>query len=60
MTAAGVLVVGYGNSLRGDDGVGWPPPPGSRAPGSWPATQLVPELAEDVSRASLSGAGATR
>ena len=23
MTAAGVLVVGYGNSLRGDDGVGW-------------------------------------
>jgi Ni,Fe-hydrogenase maturation factor len=23
VTGAGVLVVGYGNSLRGDDGVGW-------------------------------------
>ena len=23
MTAAGVLVVGYGNPLRGDDGAGW-------------------------------------
>ena len=59
MTAAGVLVVGYGNSLRGDDGIGWhaagllatdPRLAGVRVMAQH---QLVPELAEDVSRASL-------
>jgi hydrogenase maturation protease len=59
MTAAGVLVVGYGNSLRGDDGIGWhaagllatdPRLAGVRV---LARHQLVPELAEDVSRASL-------
>jgi hydrogenase maturation protease len=59
MNAAGVLVVGYGNSLRGDDGIGWhaagllatdPRLAGVRV---LVQHQLVPELAEDVSRASL-------
>jgi hydrogenase maturation protease len=59
VTAAGVLVVGYGNSLRGDDGVGWhaarllaadPRLGGARV---LARHQLVPELATDVSRASL-------
>ena len=59
MTAAGVLVVGYGNSLRTDDGVGW------HAAGLLAADprlagaqvlarhQLTPELATDIGRASL-------
>jgi hydrogenase maturation protease len=59
VSAAGVLVVGYGNSLRSDDGVGWhaarllatdPRLEGARVLGHH---QLAPELAEDVSRASL-------
>ena len=59
MTAAGVLVVGYGNPLRGDDGVGWhaakllatdPRLDGARVLAHH---QLTPELAADVSRASL-------
>ena len=59
MTAAGVLVVGYGNSLRSDDRIGWhaagllatdPRLAGVRVMAQH---QLVPELAEDVSRASL-------
>jgi hydrogenase maturation protease len=59
VTAAGVLVVGYGNSLRTDDGIGWhaagllagdPRLAGARVLAQY---QLVPELAEDVSRASL-------
>jgi hydrogenase maturation protease len=59
VSAAGVLVVGYGNSLRSDDGVGWhaarllatdPRLEGARVLGHH---QLVPELAVDVSRASL-------
>ena len=59
MTDAGVLVVGYGNSLRGDDGIGWhaagllatdPRLAGARV---LAYHQLVPELAVDVSRASL-------
>jgi hydrogenase maturation protease len=56
---AGVLVVGYGNPLRGDDGIGWH---AARLLATHPRLgdarllvqrQLVPELAADVSRASL-------
>ena len=59
MTGAGVLVVGYGNPLRGDDGIGWH---AARLLATDPRLadarvlaqhQLVPELAVDVSRASL-------
>jgi hydrogenase maturation protease len=59
VTDAGVLVVGYGNSLRGDDGVGWhaasllatdPRLAGAQVLAQH---QLLPELAVDVSRASL-------
>ena len=59
MTPAGVLVVGYGNSLRGDDGIGWhaagllvtdPRLAGARVLAQH---QLVPELAADISQASL-------
>ena len=59
MTPAGVLVVGYGNPLRGDDGIGWhaagllaadPRLAGARV---LARHQLVPELAEEVSRAAL-------
>ena len=59
MTGAGVLVVGYGNPLRGDDGIGWhaarrladdPRLAGARV---LACHQLAPELAEDVSQASL-------
>jgi hydrogenase maturation protease len=55
----GVLVVGYGNSLRGDDGLGWhaaallardPRLAGAEV---LARHQLTPELAEDVSRAAL-------
>jgi hydrogenase maturation protease len=59
MTAAGVLVVGYGNPLRGDDGVGWHAAKllatDQRLAGARVLAQhqLVPELAVDVSRASL-------
>jgi hydrogenase maturation protease len=54
-----VLVIGYGNPLRGDDGAGWraaelladdPRAAGARV---LACHQLTPELAEDVSRASL-------
>ena len=59
MTPTGVLVVGYGNPLRGDDGVGWhaaerladdPRLDGARVLAHH---QLAPERAEDISRASL-------
>jgi hydrogenase maturation protease len=59
VTAAGVLVVGYGNSLRSDDGVGWhaarllagdPRLAGARV---LARHQLLPELAVDVATASL-------
>jgi hydrogenase maturation protease len=59
VTAAGVLVVGYGNPLRGDDGIGWhaarllaadPRLAGARVLAHH---QLTPELATDVSQASL-------
>ncbi len=53
------LVVGYGNSLRGDDGLGWhaagrlaldPRMAGAEV---LARHQLTPELAEEVSRAAL-------
>jgi hydrogenase maturation protease len=59
VTTAGVLVIGYGNPLRGDDGAGWhaadllaadPRLTGARV---LARHQLVPELAVDVGRASL-------
>ena len=57
--AAGVLVVGYGNVLRGDDGLGprivellAQDPRFARAT-LVPAHQLAPELALDMSAASL-------
>lgn len=59
MTLRRVLVVGYGNPLRGDDGIGWhaaellatdPRLDGARVLAHH---QLAPELAEDISRASL-------
>ena len=59
MTDAGVLIVGYGNPLRSDDGIGWhaarllatdPRLDGARVLAQH---QLAPELAEDVSQASL-------
>jgi hydrogenase maturation protease len=59
VSGAGVLVVGYGNPLRGDDGVGWhaarllagdPRLDGARV---LTHHQLAPELAEEISRASL-------
>jgi hydrogenase maturation protease len=59
VTPAGVLVVGYGNPLRSDDGIGWhaagllatdPRLAGARV---LTQHQLAPELATDVSRASL-------
>ncbi len=55
----GVLVIGYGNVLRSDDGVGWhvadrlsedPRIPGAAL---LRVQQLTPELALDVSRASM-------
>jgi hydrogenase maturation protease len=57
--AAGVLVIGYGNPLRSDDGVG--PAVAERLAGDprlagavvLAVHQLTPELAVDVSRASL-------
>jgi hydrogenase maturation protease len=55
----GVLVIGYGNALRGDDGVGWQV--AARLAGDprlagaevLARHQLTPELAADVARASL-------
>jgi hydrogenase maturation protease len=57
--AAGVLVVGYGNSLRSDDGVGHAvadrlaADPRLRGAEVRTQHQLTPELALDASRASL-------
>ena len=59
MTGAGVRVIAYGNPLRGDDGVGWHAAgllaADPRLHGARVLThhQLVPELASDVSQASL-------
>jgi hydrogenase maturation protease len=54
-----VLVIGWGNSLRGDDGLGWHAASllaaDQRLAGARVLArhQLTPELAEDVGRASL-------
>src|SRR5919198_4121190 len=61
MMSAGrrVLVVGYGSSLRGDDGLGWhaaallAADPRLAGAEVLARHQLTPELAEDVSRAAL-------
>ncbi|HWD44373.1 MAG TPA: hydrogenase maturation protease, partial [Actinomycetota bacterium] len=58
MSGAAVLVVGYGSSLRGDDGIGWHVAvrlaADSRLAGARVLArhQLTPELAVDVARAS--------
>jgi hydrogenase maturation protease len=55
----GVLVVGYGNSLRTDDGVGWhaagllATDPRLEGAQVLARHQLTPELAADISQASL-------
>ena len=57
--AEDVLVIGYGNPLRGDDGAGWKAAEllaeDPRLAGAVVLArhQLTPELADDVSRASL-------
>ena len=57
--AQDVLVIGYGNPLRGDDGAGWRAAEllaeDHRAAGARVLAlhQLMPELAEDVSQAGL-------
>lgn len=55
-----ILIIGYGNPLRGDDGVGWRAADALRDTiGSQPEIeilqfqQLNPELAEPISRASV-------
>ncbi|MGC9951301.1 MAG: hydrogenase maturation protease [Bryobacteraceae bacterium] len=45
----GVVVIGYGNSLRGDDGAG--PFVANHIPGAIACHQLTPELAEPISKA---------
>lgn len=51
-----VLIIGYGNPLRGDDGLGWRV--AERLAAEWPEAQtltcqqLTPELAEPISRAA--------
>ena len=57
--AGGVLVIGYGNTLRSDDGVGWhvaallAGDPRLAGVEVLAVHQLTPELALDMSRASL-------
>jgi hydrogenase maturation protease len=59
MNGAGVLVVGYGNTLRSDDGIGWhaagllAADPRLAGADVLACHQLVPELATDIRRASL-------
>jgi hydrogenase maturation protease len=57
--AAGTLIVGYGNALRSDDGLGWhaatllaDDPRLAGAQVQW-QHQLTPELAADIGKASL-------
>jgi hydrogenase maturation protease len=59
VTGEGVLIVGYGNPLRSDDGIGWhaagllagaPRLAGAKV---LARHQLTPELATDIGRASL-------
>ncbi|MCS6910758.1 MAG: hydrogenase maturation protease, partial [Anaerolineales bacterium] len=51
-----ILIIGYGNPLRGDDGLGWRA--AERLAAEWPEVetltcqQLTPELAEPISRAA--------
>lgn len=55
----GVVIIGYGNVLRGDDGVGWhvaeilSEDPALAGAEILARHQLTPEMAEDVGRASL-------
>ncbi|MFI5043071.1 MAG: hydrogenase maturation protease, partial [Acidimicrobiales bacterium] len=57
--AGGVLVIGYGNTLRSDDGVGWhaaallAEDPRLAGVEVLAVHQLTPELALDMSRATL-------
>lgn len=57
--AGGVLVIGYGNSLRGDDGVGWhavtslTSDPRLAGAHVLARHQLTPELAQDIGHAQL-------
>jgi hydrogenase maturation protease len=56
--SGGLLIIGYGNSLRGDDGVGWQIADAlARLAGDsatvFTAHQLTPELAEPISGADL-------
>lgn len=44
-----MLIIGYGNPLRGDDGFGYRA--AERIPGAIAAHQLTPELMEPISRA---------
>jgi hydrogenase maturation protease len=59
VNGAGVLVIGYGNPLRGDDGIGCHAAAllaaDPRLEGAMVLTshQLTPELAQDITRASL-------
>ncbi len=59
MNGPAVLVVGYGNALRGDDGVGWhaadrlAEDPRLTGAEVLARHQLTPELAQDVANASL-------
>ena len=53
-----LLIIGYGNPLRGDDGIGWRISDQlARRAGDWTkvvaAHQLTPELAEPISEADL-------
>lgn len=57
-TPAGVVLLGYGNPLRGDDGVGWRV--AEAAAGRWAGKlvvrtgqQLVPEWAADLANATV-------
>jgi len=53
---ARLLIIGYGNPLRGDDGLGWRA--AEQLAAEWPEAetltcqQLTPELAEPISRAA--------
>ncbi|MFI5040230.1 MAG: hydrogenase maturation protease [Acidimicrobiales bacterium] len=59
LTRAGILIVGFGNPLRGDDGVGWRIADALRGDHRLVGAeilvrhQLTPELAEDVASAEL-------
>ena len=58
MTGAGVLIIGWGNPLRGDDGLGWHAATRLAEDGRLAGAtvlrrhQLTPELAQDVAAAN--------